>query len=316
VRILIWHVHGSWTTAFVQGAHDYVLPVLPDRGPDGRGRAETWDWPASVVERAPQALAAEPVDLVLLQRPHELELSCAWLGVTPGVDVPAVYVEHNTPGRDVPYTRHPLSSRSDIPIAHVTAFNALMWDTGAAPTTVIEHGIVDPGHRYRGDLPRMGACINEPVRRGRAVGTDLLLELAGQVPVELYGIGVEELSGAPGVRTHESLPQHDLHRMLARCAGYVHTARWTSLGLSLLEAMTLGLPVVALGATEVPRALPAGTGIVVASGVELRDACRRLLEDPEEARELGRRGREHARERYGLGRFLTDWDQLLHRLAG
>ena len=38
VRVLLWHVHGSWTTAFVQGGHDYLVPVLPDRGPDGVGR--------------------------------------------------------------------------------------------------------------------------------------------------------------------------------------------------------------------------------------------------------------------------------------
>ena len=50
MRILLWHVHGSWTTAFVQGPHRYIVPVVPDRGPDGRGRAQTWDWPSSVVE--------------------------------------------------------------------------------------------------------------------------------------------------------------------------------------------------------------------------------------------------------------------------
>ncbi len=50
MRILLWHVHGSWTTAFVQGPHEYLVPVLPDRGPDGRGRAQTWDWPGSVRE--------------------------------------------------------------------------------------------------------------------------------------------------------------------------------------------------------------------------------------------------------------------------
>ena len=50
MRILLWHVHGSWTTAFVHGKHEYLVPVVPDRGADGRGRADTWQWPASVVE--------------------------------------------------------------------------------------------------------------------------------------------------------------------------------------------------------------------------------------------------------------------------
>ena len=50
MRVLIWHVHGSWTTAFVQCGHEYLIPVTPDRGPDGRGRAETWDCPSAAVE--------------------------------------------------------------------------------------------------------------------------------------------------------------------------------------------------------------------------------------------------------------------------
>jgi len=74
VRILLWHVHGSWTTAFVQGRHDYLVPVLPDRSADGVGRARTWDWPASVVEFAPEQLARADFDVVVLQRPQEFDL--------------------------------------------------------------------------------------------------------------------------------------------------------------------------------------------------------------------------------------------------
>ena len=72
MRILIWHLHGSWLTAFVQGPHTYLVPVTPDRGPFGRGRARTWDWPPSVREITPADLATEPVDVVVLQRPEEL----------------------------------------------------------------------------------------------------------------------------------------------------------------------------------------------------------------------------------------------------
>src|SRR6478609_9054278 len=88
MRILLWHVHGSWTTAFVQGRHEYVVPVTPDRGPDGLGRARTWDWPASVREVPLDHLAEAEPDVVILQRPHEEEL-VRGLGRTP-----LVYLEH------------------------------------------------------------------------------------------------------------------------------------------------------------------------------------------------------------------------------
>ena len=30
LRVLVWHVHGSWMTSFVHGDHDYLRPTLPD----------------------------------------------------------------------------------------------------------------------------------------------------------------------------------------------------------------------------------------------------------------------------------------------
>ena len=70
MRILVWHVHGAWTTAFVHGPHEYLVPELPDRGPDGRGRAATYAWPASARGIAPERLADEAIDVVVLQRPQ------------------------------------------------------------------------------------------------------------------------------------------------------------------------------------------------------------------------------------------------------
>ena len=58
------------------------------------------------------------------------------------------YVEHNAPQGRIADIRHPMADRDDLTLVHVTHFNALFWDAGATPTRVIEHGIVDPGHRY------------------------------------------------------------------------------------------------------------------------------------------------------------------------
>jgi len=130
VRILIWHVHGSWTTAFVQGRHEYLVPVLPDRGSDGRGRAITWEWPSSVIEVTPERLRGESVDAVIFQRPHELALAAGWLGRRPGPDVPAIYLEHNAPEGRIAEMRHPAADRPDLTVVHVTHFNALFWTRG------------------------------------------------------------------------------------------------------------------------------------------------------------------------------------------
>ena len=140
MRILLWHVHGSWTTAFVQGVHRYFVPVLPDRGPNGLGRARTWDWPASAEEVPVDDLRRLDVDVVIVQRPIELDcLVPAWLGREPGTEVPTVYLEHDARRGDAERTRHPAADRAGVRIVHVTWFNRLMWDTGASPVRVIEH---------------------------------------------------------------------------------------------------------------------------------------------------------------------------------
>ena len=316
MRVMLWHVHGSWTTAFVQGGHEYLVPVTPDRGPDGLGRARTYAWPGSAVEVTREEAASAEVDVVVLQRPHELEgLAEAWLGGRrPGRDLPAVYLEHNAPQGRINELRHPAADRDDLAVVHVTHFNDLFWDCGTTPTRVIEHGVVDPGDRYTGEVAAAAVVINEPARRARVTGTDLLGRLGATVPLDLFGMRSERLAGAPGVRSVADLPQDRLHDEMARRRLYLHPVRWTSLGLSLLEAMQLGMPVVGLATTEVVEAVPPEAGVVSTRVAVLAEAARRLVADPEQARLMGKAARAAATARYCLDRFLADWDALLEEV--
>jgi hypothetical protein len=317
MRILAWHVHGSWMTAFVHSRHDVLVPVVPDRGPDGLGRATTYAWPARVREVTPAEIADTAFDVVVLQRPQDGELFRAWTGLQAGRDVPAVYVEHNTPRGDVTGWRHPLADQRAVLVVHVTAFNAAMWDNGEAPVRVVEHGIPDPGHLYTGHLGSLAFACNEPVRRTRVAGTDLAARIARFVPVHVYGMrteGVEQVIPT-GLDGAEELAQADLHKRMAEHRAYLHPYRWTSLGLALLEAMTLGMPVLALAATAAPQAVPPGAGLVSPDVDALAAAARALVADPALARAQGDVARAHALAHFGLARFLSDWDRLLQEVA-
>jgi len=318
MRILLWHVHGSWTDAFVRGPHHYLLPALPEGGPWGLGRAGR-PWPESVQDVDLRRLDPDSVDAVVLQRPEEIDEVARTLHRRPGRDLPAVYVEHNTPKGQVPATVHPLAEQRSIPLVHVTHFNALIWDNGSAPVVVIEHGINDPGYLYTGQTPELAVVVNEPVRRGRVTGTDLLSRFAAAAPLQVFGMGGAELPNATGIpasrlRIGGDLPAPQLHAAVARCRAYVHPLRWTSLGLALLEAMHLGAPVLALATTEASRAVPPDAGAISTNVDELVSAARFLLRHPEEARQRGLQAREAALSRYGLARFLKDWDSLLSEL--
>jgi glycosyltransferase involved in cell wall biosynthesis len=316
MNILLWHLHGSWTTSFVHGKHRYLVPVNAQRDAFGRGRARTFSWPDAVEEIPPERLGREDVDVVVLQRPEELDLAQRWLRRRPGRDVPAIYVEHNTPNGGVPNTRHPVADRDDVVVVHVTHFNELMWDTGSTRTVVVEHGIVEPVARYTGEQERLAVVTNEPVRRWRVTGTDLMPRFARVAPLDVFGMGMAGLGerlglGPDRLCAHDDPPQAAMHAEIARRRAYLHLCRWTSLGLSLIEAMQIGMPVVALAATDAVTAVPADAGVLSTGVDSLVEAARWLVDEPEQARRMGARAREVALARYGLDRFLADWDRLL-----
>jgi glycosyltransferase involved in cell wall biosynthesis len=209
-----------------------------------------------------------------------------------------------------------MADRDDLVVAHVTHFNELFWDTGSTRTAVIEHGIVEPAPRYTGDLARIGVAINEPVRRWRVTGTDLLGRFAVAAPLDVFGMGVAGLGerlGLPADRlgVYDDPPQGQMHSEMARRRAYLHPHRWTSLGLSLLEAMTMGMPVLVLATTEAVAAVPPQAGVLSTKIETLVDAAHWLIDEPRAAASLGAAARRVALARYGLDRFLADWDRLL-----
>jgi glycosyltransferase involved in cell wall biosynthesis len=203
-----------------------------------------------------------------------------------------------------------MADRDDLLLTHVTHFNELFWDTGGTRTTVIEHGIVEPAARWTGELDRLAVVTNEPLRRGRVTGTDLFPRFAAVAPLDVFGMGVAGLAG-DRITAYDDLPQARMHAAVAQRRAYLHLCRWTSLGLSLIEAMQMGMPVIALATTEAVAAVPPGAGVLATRVDTLVEAAQWLIDEPEQGCLLGTRAREVSLARYGLDRFLADWDRLL-----
>jgi hypothetical protein len=301
MNILLWHVHGSWTTAFVSGKHTYIMPVDDQRSLNGRGQTQSRQWPKSVIERTPQELAHTPIDLVLLQRPQEFELCRKWLRKQPGEDIPAIYLEHTVPEGMIDEMQHPVKNQP-VTLVHVTHFNAEFWDSGITPTRVIEHGIVDPGYRYTGEIPAGTVVSNEMLQRKRIAGADIFERFRREMRTELFGREAAHYGG------YEHMHQDLLHTSIAQRRFYLHTPRWTSLDMSLIEAMHLGMPIVAFASTEVREAVPPDCGITSTNVSTLLHGGQCLLDNPGRAFEYGQNARAYARKRYGVERFLNEWE--------
>jgi hypothetical protein len=309
LRVLTWHVHGNYLWYLSHIPHEILLPVRAGRPHGYGGRAGAFAWPANVREVPAEDVRHADVDVVLYQsHAHWLADRHELLSDRQRA-LPQVVVEHDPPRQSPTDTLHPVDDPGAL-IVHVTAFNRLMWDNGATPTAVIEHGVAVPDHaRYRGGLARGITVVNDLAARGRRLGADVFLAARRRVPLDLVGMGSKDLDGLG------EIPPPDLADFMADYRFYFHPVRYTSLGLSLCEAMAVGVPVVGLATTELPTVVDDGVnGVIDTDPDRLVDAMRALLDDPALARRLGEAGRETARQRFGIDRFVRDWDRLLRSL--
>jgi trehalose synthase len=88
-------------------------------------------------------------------------------------------------------------------------------------------------------------------------------------------------------------------------------------GLTVTEALWKARPTVAGRVGGIVDQVEDGvTGWLVESPAECAEACLEVLEDPDEASERARRGKEGVRRRFLTPRLLRDWLALLNRLDG
>jgi glycosyltransferase involved in cell wall biosynthesis len=307
LNVLIWHIHGSYLNALARVDHDWFLPVKAGRPEGYGGRGATFDLPDNVREVPAEQVRDLDLDVVVLQTPKNLREDVPALLTLEQQRLPTIYLEHNVPRPDAVNTRHPYADEPGL-LVHVTPFNRLMWDNGHRPTRVIEHSVaLDPSIDYDGTIPRGISVVNGMQGRPRIAGYDLFLQARSRVPLDAVGMGTEAFGGLGDV------PYRDLHRLTARYRFLFSPMRYTSLPLAVVEAMSIGMPVVALGTTALPDVIQDGVNGYISSDPDaLIERMKELTTNPELARTLGKRARETARERFGLDRFRRDWDAALH----
>lgn len=310
LRILTWHTHGSYLYYLSQAPHDFYVLAKPGRPAGYGGRCGAHAWGDNVFDQPLDSVQRRQFDCVLFQDNAQfLDDQHRYLSSAQRA-LPRIYVEHDPPRSHPTDTRHPVDD-PDVLLVQVTAFNALMWDAGSTPQIVIEHGVVDQGQRWRGELARGITVINHLGQRGRRLGADLFAQAREQVPLDLLGMGSEALGGLG------ELPLRQVPDLCARYRFFFHPVRYTSLGLGLLEAMMLGMPVVALGTTETPKVIAHRvSGFIDTNPSKLIDCMRELLKDERLAASIGRQARRYAVEHHSIKRFVADWNRALIRVVG
>jgi hypothetical protein len=311
LKILTWHTHGSYLYYLSQVPHEFFVLSKPGRPPGYGGRAGHFPWGDNVHDLPVEAAHAQEFDCILFQDDHQWEEDQFVFLTAAQRALPRIYLEHDPPRAHPTDTPH-LVDDPNVLLVHVTPFNALMWDNRRTPTRVIEHGVLIPDAvRYLGALERGLVISNHLGRRGRRMGPDLFLLARDQLPLDLVGMAAEELNGIGEVE-HARLPA-----FAARYRFLFSPIRYSSLGLAVIEAMMVGMPVVALATAEMATVIDDGANGFIDTRVErLFECMRELLRSPSLARDLGQAARRRAQERFSIERFSADWDAAFRAVTG
>lgn len=311
LRILTWHVHGSYLYYLTQCQYEFYLPVKPGYPEGYGGRLGSFPWSDNVHDLPIEAVQTLEFDCVIFQsRKNYLNDQYEILSESQR-QLPRIYLEHDPP-QEHPTNSYHLVNDPNILLVHVTAFNQLMWDSRQTPTCIIEHGVMVPDEvQYTGELDRGLVVVNGLRSRGRRLGADVFNQVREQVPLDLIGMGAAELNGL-GEIPHLQLPAFQ-----SRYRFFFNPIRYTSLGLAVCEAMMVGMPIIGLATTEMVTVVENGiSGYVDTNLDRLVQVMQELIRNPEEAHRLGAGARRLAQERFNIQRFIEDWDRVLVRVIG
>ncbi len=301
LRILTWQAHGGYLHALSQLPHQFYLLTdteMPCTGWPYRGNIHPLP--------AEQARTAE-FDCILFHQPEQyLEEQHRYLSA-PQRRLPRIYVEHAAPADDQDGVRHPVND-PEVLLVHVASYNALRWDNGRQTVRVINHGMQAPADLdYCGER-QCGVVLGN--RLWSQPANDIYQQLRQRIPLELvptqFPATLEHTHCAP-----LQLPARTVHYRFLFHQTHSHT-----LEPCVIAAMMSGIPVIGMASGEMASLVQNGmSGYIETDLDKLVAHMQELLDNPHYAFALGRGAQRRARQRFGMPRFLTDWNAALQSVT-
>lgn len=109
----------------------------------------------------------------------------------------------------------------------------------------------------------------------------------------------------------------EVEEYLAAADAGLYTSESESFGLSILETLFQGKPVVAFRVGGIPEVVGSETGFLHPFGdiAAMASSLDRLAESPERAQAMGERGRRHAEAKFSAGLIVPQYEAVYHRLS-
>lgn len=193
----------------------------------------------------------------------------------------------------------------------VADFSVGAWfhDLDDPDVQVIHHGM-DTGYwnGWVGGDGKVITAVWDYIRRDRICGFSLWKEVT-------QGLEVNPWGETPGLSKMADNTDH-LRELYRHASVFLNTTLWSSCPFSLLEAMSVGCPIVTTATTSIPEFIEDGVnGFMTNDPKVMRERLETLIKDPDMGKEIGAAGRKTVLEQFGQQQFLDSWNKAFWKTA-
>lgn len=233
-----------------------------------------------------------------------------WVQISQQFDCPVLCFEHTLPSPEWEKQGIPAKLVGDLAPntrAFITDFSRKEWGCEEVENAFIIRHMVDTNYfsGWEGGNGKAMCLVNAFANRKWAVGDlDELFAIDQGENIILYGhnpgYASQHLSGQNLIR---ALREHDV---------FVNTSLRSPIPASLLEAASIGMPIVTTATCEIPTFFKDGENcLVFETYEECVEKTKELLGDRKLRKQLGAAARETILEHFNEERYVADWDNVL-----
>jgi len=185
--------------------------------------------------------------------------------------------------------------------------NSWGFDSDEDDIDIIPHGIdTEFFSGWGGGDQKVLTVVNQYPNRDNLTGFSLLKQLADGLPLNPWG-------DSPGF----SKPTHNRLELLSiyqKASVFLNTSVWKACPLPLLEAMSVGCPVVTTSTSIISDFVEDGVNGYISNDPEkLKEYILELLNDKDKAKELGQNARQTIIDQFSLDPFLAQWNSVFEK---
>jgi hypothetical protein len=229
------------------------------------------------------------------------------------LQIPIIHLEHVLPTNDIKPEFMPMliNAGGDFNV-YISEYNCREWHRKPDNKNVfvIEHGMdTDFFDGYVGGSGKILTVVNQYLARGQICGFDLYKQVTHGLPVMPVGDTPGFSKPAPNINA--------LRNAYRSCGVFLNTSIVSPVPMSLMEAMSVGCPVVTTNNCMIPEIVQNGVnGFASNDPVEIRKALEWCLNNPSEAKKIGENGRKTIQDKFSLKQFVDKWNQLFRLARG